>query len=716
MNEGEIQSLRMKYKEILKENRQLKDTLAHKEELIKNLYKHNKDYSLVFDKMINGFALHEIILDKDEKPCDFRFLDVNQNFEKLSGLKRSEIIRKTALEVIPNLEPYWIDTYGKVAMTGKPIYFAYYSQKLNKYYEVAVYSPKKRYFAAIYSDITEIKMLEEKEKHLSRIIKAVREINELLLNIDNEIELCQKICDILMEIEPIKSAWVGLIEEGNFEFKPVAYAGQDKDNFFKTKVRWDISAYANAPAGIAIKSGQPVFIRDVQNDLKFTAWCKDTLKRGFRSNLALPIAFKDRVFGVLSVYSNKTDAFGKEEIEFLREVASDIAVGVKSIRLEEDLRKSTKQLSKNYVFETAIKRIIRLIVRADNEHKLYQKICDTLREVQPIKFVWMGRTDEKSLEVKPVTYSGEGIDFFSANRIKLDESELGNAPTGIAVKTGKPFVINDIKAFTEYLPWRSEALKRKLLSYAILPLIYGNKTIGAMAVFSDKKNAFGREEVEFLKEVTNDIVIGVKSTRLEENLKKSNKQLHKSMENTIFAMSRISEAKDPYTAGHQRRVSQLATAIAKKMGLPEEMAEAIRFASIIHDIGKVSIPGEILTKPTKLTKTEFALIKEHTQILYDIIKDIEFPWKIADIILQHHERLDGSGFPNRLKGKEILLEARIIAVADVVEAMNSHRPYRPALGIDEALEEIRKNKGKLYDPDAVDACVKLFKEDGFKFK
>ena len=181
-------------------------------------------------------------------------------------------------------------------------------------------------------------------------------------------------------------------------------------------------------------------------------------------------------------------------------------------------------------------------------------------------------------------------------------------------------------------------------------------------------------------------------------------------------MAKMSESKDPYTAGHQQRVSQLATAIARKMGLPEDRIEAIKFASLIHDIGKFIIPGEILSKPSKLSKTEFTLIKEHPKTGYNIIKDVEFPWEIASIILQHHERLDGSGYPMGLKDKEILLEAKILAVADVVEAMNSHRPYRPALGIDKALEEISMNKGKLYDSDAVDACIKLFKEDGFKFE
>ena len=197
--------------------------------------------------------------------------------------------------------------------------------------------------------------------------------------------------------------------------------------------------------------------------------------------------------------------------------------------------------------------------------------------------------------------------------------------------------------------------------------------------------------------------------------KQAEKKLKKSMEATIQTMSKIIESRDPYTAGHQQRVCQLATHIAKELGLPKDKIEGIRIASLIHDIGKIGLPTEILSKPTKLSDMEFDLIKSHSRIGYDILKSIEFHWPIAQIILQHHEKVNGSGYPRRLKGEEILLEAKIICVADVVEAMSSHRPYRPALGIDKALEEISKNKGILYDPEVVDACIKLFKEKGFKF-
>ena len=198
--------------------------------------------------------------------------------------------------------------------------------------------------------------------------------------------------------------------------------------------------------------------------------------------------------------------------------------------------------------------------------------------------------------------------------------------------------------------------------------------------------------------------------------KQAEERLKKTMNATIETVSRMIEAKDPYTAGHQQRVSQLAVAIAKELNIPQDKIEGIRIASLIHDIGKMGIPTEILSKPIVLTDVEFNLIKGHSQIGYNVLKSIEFPWPVEEIVLQHHEKMNGSGYPRGLKGDEILSEAKIIGVADVVEAMSSHRPYRPALGIDAALEEISKNRGIFYDPEIVVICLRLFKEKGFKFE
>ena len=202
----------------------------------------------------------------------------------------------------------------------------------------------------------------------------------------------------------------------------------------------------------------------------------------------------------------------------------------------------------------------------------------------------------------------------------------------------------------------------------------------------------------------------------QEELKQSYESLQKAMLGTVQAISMISEVRDPYTAGHQLQVAKLAAAIATELGLPEKKITALQMAGTLHDIGKINIPSEILSKPGRLNRIEFELIKTHPVIGREILKSIDFPWPICRIVFQHHERMDGSGYPSNLKDDEICIEAKILAVADVVSAMSCHRPYRPALGVDQALEEITSHRGTLYDPASVDACYRLFKEKGFKLE
>jgi putative two-component system response regulator len=218
-------------------------------------------------------------------------------------------------------------------------------------------------------------------------------------------------------------------------------------------------------------------------------------------------------------------------------------------------------------------------------------------------------------------------------------------------------------------------------------------------------------------ELTNQLLKREISERrqVETRLKSSLTSLEKTIEGTINTISSIVDMRDPYTGGHQKHVAQLSRAIAVETGLSDEQTQGIYFAALIHDIGKFAVPIEILVKPGTISKLEAQIIQTHAQAGWEILKEIEFPWPIAQIVLQHHERMNGAGYPAGLDGKHILKEARIIAVADVVESMTFHRPYRPALGIDKALDEITKGAGKLYDADAVEACVKIFKSTDFRF-
>ncbi|MFH1638816.1 MAG: HD domain-containing phosphohydrolase [Chloroflexota bacterium] len=226
------------------------------------------------------------------------------------------------------------------------------------------------------------------------------------------------------------------------------------------------------------------------------------------------------------------------------------------------------------------------------------------------------------------------------------------------------------------------------------------------------------EERTHQLQVTNKQLEGEIKERQEaqDKLTRSFENLQEALNGAVTALASLAEMRDLYTAGHQRRVAVLAVAIAREMGLAEEQVDGIRIAATIHDVGKIAVPSEILTKPSKLSDYEFGIIKAHPQIAYNILKDLKFPWPVAQFILQHHERLDGSGYPQGLLGKDIAIEAKILAVADTVEAMATNRPYRPALGSDKALLEILQQKDILYDSSVVDACLGLFTQKNFKFE
>ena len=331
-------------------------------------------------------------------------------------------------------------------------------------------------------------------------------------------------------------------------------------------------------------------------------------------------------------------------------------------------------------------------------------------------------------------------DYVVTNGIERDVSgfpptpleEEGHGTQSQVIRTGKPLYCPDLHKAMEETKTAShsisekdgepetgsrEEIEEKLSSGSSLfvPMKLRGKVIGVIQMQSTRLDAYTQDNIDLLAALANVAEIAIQNARMYARIEESSERVQTAFDGTIKTVSMITETRDPYTAGHQRRVTKLAEAIALEMELPEDQVVGIRVAGLMHDIGKMSIPAEILSKPSRLSDTEFELIKAHPGVAHDILKSIDFPWPIAEIVLQHHERLDGSGYPQGLKRDEILIEARILAVADVVEAMSSHRPYRPELGLDVALEEIEKNTGTLYDSEVVEACVRLFAEERFEF-
>lgn len=348
------------------------------------------------------------------------------------------------------------------------------------------------------------------------------------------------------------------------------------------------------------------------------------------------------------------------------------------------------------------------LVRSTDELGLLGRMCQTVVESGGYRLAWVGYAeDDAARTVRPVASAG-AVDYVQDLRVSWADDEYGRGPTGTAIRTGNVQVTHDLRESAAFQPWCERAIAYGLFTSLVLPLSKQGQVIGALSIYSDEVGSFNPPAVALLQELADGLTYGIARLR-------DAGRLARSLESSIGAVAAITEMRDLYTAGHQSRVGVLSAAIAVKLGLPDETVAGIRVAGQLHDVGKIAIPAEILSRPARLTDIEMALVKCHPRAGFDIVRGIEFPWPVADVVLQHHERVDGSGYPLGLRGEQILMGSRVLAVADTVEAMSNHRPYRPGLGIDQALAEITGGAGRRYDPEVVEACVALFEQDRFSY-
>lgn len=363
-----------------------------------------------------------------------------------------------------------------------------------------------------------------------------------------------------------------------------------------------------------------------------------------------------------------------------------------------------------------------ILVRATDEQRLLEDICHLIVDTGGYHAAWVAYPSDDQSRLRPLASAGVDQAYLDALRLGLEPGAQDSGPAVDAFFSHQPQIVQDIASDSIHPANRAAALQRGMASAIALPLVQNGDALGVLMVYADEPEAFNAEELGLLREMAEDLAFGIATLRsreirqrLEGAEHEQAERLQRALLGTIQAVALTVEMRDPYTAGHQLRVSQLAVAIANELGWSVEQIEGVRLGAMILDIGKIYVPAEILNRPGKLSEMEFEIIKHHPQIGYDIVKDVEFPWPVAQIILQHHERLDGSGYPNGLVAEQIIPEARVLAVADVVEAIASHRPYRPSYGVEAGLQEVIDHRGTLYDTTVVDACVRLFRERGFSF-
>ncbi len=644
----------------------MKDTKKTEKQLITELAESEEKYRIQVEMAADAVFLETV---------EGRILECNTAGAKMFGYAKEEIVGLTIADLVP-------EEFAKIlpkVITEKETTYGKFVARISKKKDGTIFPTEiattliniggKPRLIVYIRDITERKRAEKKRKSLlkkeqEQHLKA-ETLAKIALILTSKLGLTDVLEEILRQAKrlvPYSAGNISLVEKGKiFNAYSVGYEKYGDKKFVNNFARFIDELPVDKET---VKEAMPLLITDTYQDFRWIIF-KET--GWIRSRLSIPISLKGKVVGLLNLDDGTPGKFVKDNIKKLQPLANAAAIALENARLFEEVRKEIAER----------KRVEKTLVESEEKYRTVFKNTGTATIIiEEDTTISMVNTQFEKLS----GYSGEEIenkmkwtDFVIPEDLeRMKEYHIARRKTGKKPPTEYEFRFID----------RKSKIKNIFLKVGIMP--DSKKSIASLMDITEHKQA-------------------------EERLKKT-------MDATIEIMSDMIEVKDPYTSGHQYRVCQLAVRIARVMKLPEDKIEGIRIASLIHDIGKIALPAEILSKPTKLTDIEFSLIKGHSKIGSDILKSIDFSYPIAQIVLQHHERINGSGYPNELKADKILIEARILGVADVVEAMSSFRPYRPALGVDAALEEITQNKGTLYDPEVVDICLGLFKDKKFKFE
>jgi PAS domain S-box-containing protein len=513
-------------------------------------------------------------------------------------------------------------------------------------------------------DVTEQQLASYKLRKVARARDALAQSASVLFHAEREDQLYGDICRVIVQSAGYRMAWVGVADRGKGKkVHPVAQFGYEADYLAKANISWDESERGRGPTGTAIRTGTTQVNQNVVTNPRMAPWRAEALRRGYASSAAFPLHNAQGTIGALTLYAIEADAFDTDELELLEQLAAQISYGIRSLharkereRAEEALRESEQR------FKAVLDQSIAGIYVLQDARFVY--LNARMREL-------LGYAPDDPFDPDPLVHLApdERTRFVERNARRLTAEPEGRHVVDVVRKDGAAL---------------------KLSVHATRATYSGRSAIIALAEDATEK------------------------IRAQNEIDRYIARLKQAMQSTIDVVTAIGELRDPYTRGHERRVGEVAAAMAIEMGLDPARIEGIRIAGYLHDVGKIGVPAEILAKPARLTRLEFELVKVHAQQSYEILKGVDFPGPVAKAAWQHHERLDGSGYPRGLKAKDIDTEGCILGIADTVEAMASHRPYRPALGIEAALSEIEKFRGILYEPQAVDACLRLFREKGYR--
>jgi PAS domain S-box-containing protein len=822
-------------------------------------------YRELFNSMIDGFALHEIICDANGIPVDYRFLEVNPAFERLTGLRSENVIGKTALEVMPNLEPYWIEVYGNVALTGRSTFYENHSKELARYFEVSVYCPRPKQFATVMVDITERKQAEEGVQQRVTQLEMLYQSGLALSQLLNPKEIGQKILELLQEKLNWHHTRIRLYhpQDDSLELLDFNQPGL-KDEMERREVveRFQtlITHSGQGMSGWVIQHGQPVRSGDVCNDPRYVK-----AYSGIHSGLYVPMKLGEHVVGVISIEDEAPDAFSEADERLIVTLANQAASAFENARLFEETRQRVMELEtlnrislvlravskQNEMLSIVLDEALAILNTSHGSIELYNKATDALDQTilrgwlaqvtapHPSKegiagkvftsgeiyiareFVtdpatrpvalgqipagWGGvclpiRTTQQTLGVMMVsmpskhdlnkneirllsilsemtgaalqrmqlheqtvrrleqlkalravdqaisssrdmqltlnillthTLSQLGVEAADvlllqpgSNQLELvagngfhtlpfESFGLNDSIAGRAIMEHRPIMRLDLEstALRETPPFLRFWKKEGFVCYWCVPLIIKGEVKGVLEIYCRKTLTPDAEWLEFLEALAGQAAIAIENTQLFEYLQRANMDLNLAYDATIEGWSHAMDLRDHETEGHTLRVTDLTVKLARAMRVSESQLIAIRRGALLHDIGKIGVPDAVLLKEGDLTDEEWAIMRKHPEFARDMLMPITYLNDALNIPYCHHERWDGTGYPQGLKGDHIPLVARIFAVVDVWDALTNDRAYRKKWTKQKARQHIKEQSGKHFDPQVVDVFLKQVEKD-----
>jgi PAS domain S-box-containing protein/putative nucleotidyltransferase with HDIG domain len=636
-------------------------------------------YRHLFTEMLSGFALHEIVCDDQGAPVNYRFLELNPAFERLTGLRRDDILGKTVLDVLPTLESFWINMYGRVALTGEPVRFEQYAQPLHKYYEVSAFCPRRGQFAVTFQDVTE-------RKQRDRELEAVATVSAALRSAQTRAEMLPIILEQTSNLLNAQVAAIGFRDRMTGE----------------TVVEQAKGLWANAigrriPPGAGVSgyvysTGKPYVTDNLPADLLFHA--RDLIG-DLRGLACMPLVTPSESIGWLTVGCHRAPLTGTD-LRILSAIADIAANAVHRATLHEQTEHRAAQLAALHTIDVAISSSLDL--RATFDVLLDQVVSQLHVDAADV------------LLLDPHTQTLEcavGRGFHSA-AIQQSRERLGEGHAGCAALERRLISIpNDNHVGAHCTRIRSLLAGERFVAHQVAPLIAKGRVKGVLETF--RRTPFDPEQewLDFFEILAKQAAIAIDNAELFERLQRSNTELALAYDTTLEGWSRALDLRDRETEGHSQRVAELTVQIARAMGMSEPELVHVRRGALLHDIGKMGVPDAILLKPGKLTDEEWVAMKKHPQSAFDMLMPIAYLRQALDIPYCHHEKWEGTGYPRGLKGEQIPLSARIFAVVDVWDALRSDRPYRPAWSEEQARAYILEQAGKHFDPRVVEVFLRM---------